>query len=227
MPSILEPAADALRVDVVSDVVCPWCYVGKRQLEAALHRWVAIHAGLPEPLVRWHPFQLNPDLPDTGVARADYLRMKFGDSDPGAIYERVSAAAHAVGLEPDFERIPRQPNTLRAHALINAAQGDVQQAVVEALFRAYFVDGADLTSRDTLATLAREAGLDDEAARIALDSSEAAASVAHADSEARRMGVSGVPFFVIDGRIGVSGAQGADALMAAFEQSRGGQAGAT
>lgn len=227
MPSILEPAADALRVDVVSDVVCPWCYVGKRQLEAALHRWVATHPGLPEPLVRWHPFQLNPDLPEAGIDRADYLRTKFGGSDPGAIYERVSAAAHAVGLEPDFERIPRQPNTLRAHALISAAQGDIQQAIVEALFRAYFVDGADLTSRDTLATLAQEAGLDDGAICKALDSTEAADATAHADSEARRMGVSGVPFFVIDGRVGVSGAQGADALMAAFDQSRGAQAGVT
>ncbi|MFP5405713.1 MAG: DsbA family oxidoreductase [Gammaproteobacteria bacterium] len=221
MPSFLEPAGQALRVDVVSDVVCPWCYVGKRQLEAALHRWVAAHPGLPEPLVRWHPFQLNPDLPEAGIDRADYLRTKFGAADPSAIYQRVSAAAREVGLEPDFDHIARQPNTLRGHALIGAAQGDLQQAVVEALFRAYFVEGADLTSRETLAGVAREAGLREDAIRHALDSREAADAAAHADSEARRMGVSGVPFFVIDGRVGVSGAQGADALLGAFEQSRG------
>lgn len=226
MSSLLEPPGNALRIDVVSDVVCPWCYVGKRQLEAALHRWVAANPGLPEPLVRWHPFQLNPDLPDAGVDRSEYLRMKFGGSDPGPIYQRVTAAARAVGLEPDFGRIPRQPNTLRAHALISAAHGDVQQAVVEALFRAYFIDGADLTSRETLAALAQEAGLEEGAVRNALDGPEAAATTAHADSEARRMGVSGVPFFVVDGKIGVSGAQGADALLDAFAQSRGDRAGA-
>ncbi|MCM5570345.1 DsbA family oxidoreductase [Burkholderiaceae bacterium FT117] len=218
---ILEPAGEALRVDVISDVVCPWCYVGKRQLEAALARWREAHPGAPEPLVRWHPFQLNPDLPEEGVARADYLRMKFGTPDPSSIYQRVGAAARAVGLAPEFEKIARQPNTLRAHALVGAAHGEAQQAVVERLFRAYFMEGADLTARDTLEALAREAGLSDEAIREALDG-EGAQQAALGDTEARRLGVSGVPFFVIDGKLGVSGAQGADALVSAFEQARGG-----
>ncbi|RPH66924.1 MAG: DsbA family oxidoreductase [Burkholderiales bacterium] len=221
MNPILEPAGDALRIDVVSDVVCPWCYVGKRQLEAALERWRATNPGAPEPQVRWHPFQLNPDLPDEGMSRADYLQMKFGTPDPAAIYQRVGAAARAVGLQPEFAKIARQPNTLRAHALIGAVQGDAQQAIVERLFRAYFVEGADLTSRATLEALAREAGLPDAAVGAALDDGEARQQAAEADAEARRLGVSGVPFFVIDGKAGVSGAQGADALLAAFGQARG------
>jgi predicted DsbA family dithiol-disulfide isomerase len=178
--------------------------------------------------VRWHPFQLNPDLPAEGVARADYLRRKFGTPDPGAIYQRVSAAARAVGLEPDFAKIARQPNTLRAHALIAAAAeaggAALQERMVETLFRAYFVDGADLTSRDTLAMLARRGGLADDVVAAALDGEEAAARAGEADSEARSLGVSGVPLFVIDGKLGVSGAQGADALLAAFAQARSGAA---
>src|SRR5690606_14319228 len=139
MNPILEPAGEALRVDVISDVVCPWCYVGKRQLEDALARWREAHPDSPAPRVRWHPFQLNPDMPEEGIARADYLARKFGSPDPGAIYQRVGAAARAVGLEPDFAKIARQPNTLRAHALVGAARDEAQQqAIVERLFRAYF-----------------------------------------------------------------------------------------
>lgn len=222
MNPILEPAGAALRIDVVSDVVCPWCYIGKRQLEAAIARWRQANPDAPEPLVRWHPFQLNPDLPDEGMSRAEYLQAKFGSADPAAIYQRVSAAARTVGLEPDFAKIARQPNTLRAHALIGAAQGAIQQALVERLFRAYFVEGADLTSRATLEALARDAGLDQAAIDAALDDSgDALDSAARADERARGLGIGGVPFFVVDGKVGVSGAQGADALLAAFAQARG------
>ncbi len=220
MNPILEPAGDALRIDVVSDVVCPWCYVGKRQLEAALARWRVAHPDAPEPAVRWHPFQLNPDIPDEGMNRADYLREKFGASDPAAIYQRVSAAARAVGLAPEFAKIARQPNTLRAHALIGVAQGEAQQAIVERLFSAYFVEGADLTSREALETLAREAGFDEAAIRAALDDGAALERARQADLDARELGIGGVPFFVVDGKVGVSGAQGADALLGAFAQAR-------
>jgi predicted DsbA family dithiol-disulfide isomerase len=221
--SITEPAGEAIRIDVVSDVVCPWCYVGKRQLESALHRWTSLHGDAPAPVVRWWPFQLNPDLPQAGVERSEYLRAKFGQADPAAIYQRVADAARAVGLKPDFERISRQPNTARAHALIEAAiPGEQQQALVETLFRAYFVEGADLTSRDALARFARQAGLPDALVERSLDDEEALAGVRQAERQARALGVSGVPFFVIDGRRAVSGAQGAEALLAAMGQVRGG-----
>jgi len=231
MNPILEPAGEVPRIDVISDVVCPWCYVGKRQLESALARWRADHPEGPQPQVRWHPFQLNPELPESGMARADYMKAKFGSSDPGAIYERVNAAAQRVGLELRLERIARQPNTLRAHALIARAatdsgagsadnDRDAQQALVESLFRGYFVEGADLTDRETLVGLAVAAGMPEAGARDALDDTALLERAAQADSEARRLGVSGVPFFVVDGRVAVSGAQGADALLAAIAQAR-------
>lgn len=223
MNPILQPAGDALRVDVISDVVCPWCYIGKRQLEAALARWCAEHPQAPAPVVRWHPFQLNPGFPPEGMARSDYLQRKFGSPDASAIYARVTAAARAVGLNPDFDRIARQPNTLRAHALI-AAAGAVgeaaQERMVETLFEAYFLEGADLTARAVLAALGTRAGLSEARVAAALDDDAAAADAEQADAQARSLGVSGVPLFVIDGRLGVSGAQGADALCAAFEQAR-------
>jgi predicted DsbA family dithiol-disulfide isomerase len=221
MTAILEPAGEVLRIDVVSDVVCPWCWVGKRQLEAALVRWREAHSGAPGPLVRWHPFQLNPDLPPEGMSRADYLRGKFGSADPSAIYQRVSAAAAAVGLAPDFARISRQPNTLAAHALIGSVEGVGQDAIVERLFSAYFVEGADLTSRETLGSIAREAGLPDAVIQSALDGGEAVSNAARSDADARGLGISGVPCFVIDGKYAVSGAQGADALLTAFARVRG------
>jgi predicted DsbA family dithiol-disulfide isomerase len=222
MSQILEPAGEALRVDVISDIVCPWCYVGKRQLEMALERWRAAHPDAPAPIVRWHPFQLNPDFPEAGMERAGYLQRKFGTSDPGAIYQRVQAAAEAVGLAPEFAKISRQPNTRRAHALVAAAPDEAtQQAVVERMFRAYFIEGADLSSQDVLAALAGEAGLSQAQVEQAFDEASLA-HIAQADAEARQLGVSGVPFFVIDGKLAASGAQGADALLAAFEQARAG-----
>ncbi|HRO61534.1 MAG TPA: DsbA family oxidoreductase [Burkholderiaceae bacterium] len=223
MNPILEPAGEALRIDVISDVVCPWCYVGKRQLESALRRWQEDNPQAPQPLVRWHPFQLNPELAESGMARADYMKAKFGSSDPAAIYERVRAAAKGVGLELRLERVARQPNTLRAHALIASAAtaAGTDAAIVESLFRGYFVEGVDLTDPESLVGLAAAAGMPEAQARAALDDTALLERTAQADAEARRLGVSGVPFFVIDGRVAVSGAQGADALLSAIAQARG------
>ena len=138
----------AVRIEIISDVVCPWCFIGKRRLEEALRR---VDAQVD---VLWRPFQLNPDLPDTGVAREEYIRRKFGSAGPG-LYARVAAVGETVGIPFAFERIARQPNTLRAHQLIALAEpGRQQDAVVETLFRAYFLEGADLTSAQTLAGLA-------------------------------------------------------------------------
>lgn len=208
-------------VDVVSDVVCPWCYIGKRHLDAALA--TLAEAGQPLPTVRWHPYELNPDLPAEGVDRRDYLERKFGGPARAAqVYDRVRRAGTQAGIAFDFERIALQPNTRDAHRLIAWAQtrGDAT-ALVERLFRAYFAEGADLTSRATLEALARDAGLGDDAIRAALDDGDALERARRGDEEARGLGVGGVPFFVVDGRIGVSGAQGADALVAAFAQARG------
>jgi predicted DsbA family dithiol-disulfide isomerase len=208
-------------VDVVSDVVCPWCYIGKRQLEQAIAR-------LPEaerPSVRWHPFQLNPDLPRDGIDRRAYLEAKFGGAGRAAqIYERVRQAGRGAGLELAIDRIERQPNTLDAHRLIAWAQADDRpdaDGLVEALFRAYFVEGRPVGERGELARIAGEAGYDADAARAMLDSDAGVAEVEQMDRQAREIGIGGVPFFVFDRRVGVSGAAGVDALLDAMAQARG------
>ena len=210
----------ARTVDVVSDVVCPWCYIGKRQLEQAIAR-------LPQaerPTVRWHPFQLNPDLPREGIDRRAYLEAKFGGAERAAqIYERVRQAGRGAGLELAIDRIERQPNTLDAHRLIAWAQTDTSRdadGLVEALFRAYFVEARPIGDRGELARIAGETGLDAEAARAMLDSDAGVAEVSEMDRQARELGIGGVPFFVFDRRVGVSGAAGADALLEAVAQAR-------
>jgi len=215
----IAPAPDT--IDVVSDVVCPWCYIGKRQLDTAL-------AALPpqqRPVVRWHPFQLNPDLPAAGVDRRQYLESKFGGPERAEqIYARVRAAGQAAGLALALDRIERQPNTLDAHRLIAWAQDTAQadaSPLVEALFQAYFVDGRSIGDPDVLAAVAGEAGLDAAAARAMLASDAHRFETAEADDRARGMGIGGVPFFVFNRQLAVSGAQGADALADALAQARG------
>lgn len=203
----------AIRIDVVSDVVCPWCFVGKRQLEQALERWQRDHPGQPVE-VRWHPFQLNPDLPAEGMSRSDYLAGKFGSADTSRIYANVQRAAGAVQLPLAIESIARQPNTLRAHALVDLApDAATQDALVEALFAAYFQQGRDLTDATELRRIAAAAGLSDALIDRALADDQAHQAVAEADQRARRAGIRGVPCFIVNGRSAVSGAQGADAIL--------------
>lgn len=210
---------DPITVDVVSDVVCPWCYIGKRQLEHALDAWSRRHPDAPV-AVAWHAYQLAPETALEGIARDDYLRRKFGTADVGQLYARVATAAASVGLTMDFERIERQPNTLAAHALIAAMPpGEKQQAIVEELFRGYFLTGADLSAEETLLDIAERAGMTREAAAAVIDDRPAREAIARVAGELRTQGVSGVPLFIVDRRIGVQGAQGADAIVAALEEA--------
>lgn len=208
-----------ITVDVVSDVVCPWCYVGKRQLEAALERWSQRHPDAPIE-VSWHPFQLDPSIPTEGIPRDDYLLRKFGSADIAQLYARVAQAAATVGLSMNVERIARQPNTLPAHALIAATPaGTQQQAMVETLFRAYFIDGVDLSERENLLNIAERAGLPRTEAAEAIDDRASLDAIAQTERGLREQGVTGVPLFIIDRRVGVHGAQGADAIVSALEQA--------
>jgi predicted DsbA family dithiol-disulfide isomerase len=217
----MSDSAPALQIDVVSDVVCPWCFVGKRQLEEAIDRYREAHPEA-EFSIRWHPFQLNPDLPREGVNRSDYLRRKFGNDDTGALYERVRRAAGTVGLSLDMAAIVRQPNTLSAHALMEMAAAEAcQDALAEALFAAYFQQGRDLTDERLLRDIAREAGLPEPAIEQALTDAALLDSVADADRRAREAGIGGVPCFIINRRIAVNGAQGAPALLEAFDEAGG------
>jgi predicted DsbA family dithiol-disulfide isomerase len=215
-----EPAT--LTIDVVSDVVCPWCYIGKRKLEAALD--MARAAGLPAAEVRWHPFQLNPDLPAQGISRKQYLEDKFGGPQRAAeIYARVKAAGQTAGLELNIDGITLQPNTLAAHALLAFAQQqyglDAGHAVKERLLKAYFIENRFIGDVEVLVQIAIDAGLDGDAARAFVTDPEQLQNVAAADTRVREMGISGVPFFIFNQKVAVSGAQDPANLLAAMQQS--------
>ncbi len=219
--SSLSPSV--LGIDVVSDVVCPWCYVGKRQLEQALERRRAMYPDLPPPVVRWRPFQLNPGLPPGGMPRSTYLERKFGATDGGGRYDRVLAAARAVGLELRLDAIRVQPNTLKAHGLIElAAESLDQSAAAEACFQAYFQEGRDLSDDAVLREIGVRLGMSETLVDTLLDSDSVTRIVAAADAELREYGVSGVPLFIfgnaLDERVGVSGAQGTEALLEAMQR---------
>ena len=211
---------NVMTVDVISDVVCPWCFIGRRRLGEALSLY-AEQQPEARPLVSWHPFQLNPDLPREGIDRRAYLEAKFGGRERAAqIYERVRAAGRTVGIEFAFERIERQPNTRDAHRLISWAQArGSAEDLVESLFRAYFLEGRFIGDRDVLVDIADEAGLPADAARAYLESDEGAATIDAMDRRVRELGVTGVPFFILNGRVAVSGAQEAPTLVAAMAQA--------
>jgi predicted DsbA family dithiol-disulfide isomerase len=210
-----------LFIDVVSDVVCPWCYIGKRKLENALIHLRAEQPALA-PTVRWHPFELNPDLPSEGVSRALYLERKFSGRERAAdIYARVRAVGAEVGIAFEFDHITRQPNTRDAHRLIAWAQRQAAaDRLVERLFRAYFIEGCWVGGRDELAALAAEAGLDRDEAHVMLDSDAFRAEVEAEFREAQDAGIGAVPFFIFNSRTAVSGAHDPDTLLEAIAAAR-------
>ena len=209
-----------VQIEVISDVVCPWCFIGKRRLEAALGA-LCEDPGMPLVAVTWRPFQLNPDLPEQGMDRQEYVSRKFGASAQ-QVYARVSAVGREVGIAFDFAGIRRQPKTLAAHQLIAlAGRAGHQDAMVERLFRAYFLEGADLTRHDVLLELAVEAGLERESVRADLADPARNWAVANEEQAARAMGVEGVPFFVFDRRLAVSGAHEPEVLVQAIRRAAG------
>jgi len=216
-----DPSAEKLTIDVISDVVCPWCYIGKRRLESAL-RELAAREPAVRPLVSWHPFQLNPDLPREGIDRRAYVDAKFGGPDRArAVYARIRDVGAEVGIAFAIDAIVRQPNTRDAHRLISwaQAQGDAD-ALVERLFRAYFVEGRFVGDREVLAAVAGEAGLDAAAARAYLATDQGEDAIVAMDRRVRELGVEGVPLFIFAGRIAVSGAQEPQTLLDAIAEAR-------
>jgi predicted DsbA family dithiol-disulfide isomerase len=213
----MELDAMNLTVEVISDVICPWCFIGKRRLEKAI-------AALDGPVkVRWLPFQLNPQMPKEGVSRREYRIRKFGSWERSLELEAgVVAAGQAEGIHFAFDRIERTPNTVDAHRLIWLAdrQG-VQDGVVEALFRAYFTEGRDIGNRQVLIAVAAEAGLERSQAEVMLESDEGLEAIREAGELARRFRVDGVPFFIINGTITLGGAQQPGAFLDAFSHAIG------
>ena len=193
-----------IKLDILSDPICPWCYIGKSLLDQALSQ-VEQHPFT----IEWHPFQLNPDMPRAGMDRASYLENKFGGKDAAAeVYGRIAEAAQAAGLTIDFSTIERTPNTLDAHRLIHWAGIERRQLdVVDALFAAYFEQGRDIGDRDTLADIADSAGMDAATVHRLLESDADLEDIRARDAHARARGVTGVPTFIIADQHVVPGAQ--------------------
>ena len=209
-----------LTIDVVSDVVCPWCFIGKRRLEAALRE---LKRERPEvaPRIRWLPFFLNPDTPEEGEPYRPFLEKKFGGPEQLAqIWAQIAEAGRSAGIAFAFERIGKRANTLKAHRLIHRAQtrGDAD-ALVERLFAAQFLDGRDVGDAAELARLAADCGEDEAAALAYLRTEEDADAVRAGFDRAQRMGVTGVPFFIFAGRYGIGGAQPPEVLLDALRRS--------
>lgn len=209
---------EPLVIDVVSDVVCPWCFVGKRRLEKAL-------ALVPEvPVaIHWRPYQLSPEIPAGGVPRRAYMIGKFGSQERiRQIHERLAGIGAEEGIAFDFDAITVAPNTLDAHRLILwARDGDRQGRVVEALFRAFFMEGRNLSDTAELIAIGTEAGLD-PALLTELFASDADIDRTERDiASAKRIGVTGVPFFIVAGRYGIAGAEEPETIAGAIRQAAG------
>jgi len=200
----------SFHIDVVSDVVCPWCFIGKKRLEKAI-------AQLPElrVTVGWHPYQLDPNVPPGGIDRREYMERKFGSREKIAgIHERIAAEGAKEGIAFRFDQIKRSPNTLDAHRLIGwAGAAGVQDAVVEALFHAFFMEGRDVGDQAVLVEIAGACGMDpgQVAAQLATDADADMARQSMA--AARDMGVTGVPCFILADRLALPGAQDPDVIV--------------
>ena len=200
-------------VDIVSDTICPWCYIGKRRFERALEA-----SGRNDVAISWRPFQLNPDMPPEGMTRDDYVRAKFGGGDrPRQIYQAIAESGREAGIEFQFGRIKRTPNTVLSHRLVHwSAKNQLQDEIVAVLFRAYFEEGLDIGDIDTLVGCAGRAGIDEIRARCYLTSDEGRQEVMASDVYARRLGINGVPCFIVNRKYAVSGAQPPSAFVEVF-----------
>lgn len=207
-----------MHIEIVADVICPWCFIGKRRLEHAL----ALRPDLSVTL-SWRAFELNPDMPSGGISHRLYLSAKFGVSGPAErLYANLCAAGRNVGIDFAFERVRRIPNTLRAHRLIHFAAKDGRaERVVESLFRAYFVEGLDTGDIETLVAIAARAGLDLPEARCYLLSEAGTGEVRAEEDRARRLGIHAVPYFILNRGYAISGAQEPEVFLPLFDIAAG------
>lgn len=210
-----------IRVSVVSDVVCPWCYIGKRRLERAVDQ-------LRDKFdfdIEYLPFELNPQIPESGLEQKSYLTDKFGGENRyEQLTKHVTNIASQEGLTFDYERQKVSPNTRRAHRLIQLAKAEGKQlAVVEAFFKAHFTDGIDLSKQENLIAIASDAGVDPQQVENLLNSDEGAAEVEGMERQLQQLGITGVPFYIIDNKYGLSGAQPSEVFVKAFEEAGQGQ----
>ncbi|MCW5750363.1 MAG: DsbA family oxidoreductase [Alphaproteobacteria bacterium] len=210
-------------IDIVSDTICPWCFIGKRRLEHALAQRPDL-----EVQIGWRPFQLNPDMPREGMDRKTYLALKFGGEERARrIYDTIRETGAEVGIDFRYDLMQRTPNTLSSHQLIRwAGSAGVQHQLVEILFRRYFLEGQDIGQSQTLVEAAGEAGMDANLVRELLEKDSDVEQVQAEDRLAREMGIQGVPFFIIDRKYAVTGAQDPAVFLQVFDYVlRGGEAG--
>ncbi len=202
----------SLQVDVVSDIVCPWCYIGKRRLRGAMTR-------LQGPsVVRWHPMQLYPDVPAKGADFEPFLEQRFGDlAGVHSVMRQLTATGTDLGIAFDFENIKRVPNTLDAHRLVYSAGTQQQDQLIESLFSGFFEHGLDISDRDVLVSLAEQSGIEGGLAHKALNDERTREAVLSEQERMKQLGLSGVPSFLLNRRLSVSGAQDTDTLIQAFD----------
>ncbi|HTT48634.1 MAG TPA: DsbA family oxidoreductase [Pseudolabrys sp.] len=210
------PDQQPVRIDIVSDVVCPWCFIGKHRLEKA----IALTPDIPVE-VHWRPYFLNDWIPREGMSREQYLTTKFGSPERyEGIAQRVGAAAAEEGLVYAADKLKRQPNTLDCHRLIRWAEGIGKAAEMkQRLMDLYFTEGADLTNHAVLVQAASDVGLDPEDVRAALDSDQDVAEVEREAQSAKEAGIEGVPMFIFGGKFAVSGAQSPEYLAEAIARA--------
>jgi predicted DsbA family dithiol-disulfide isomerase len=206
-----------MRLDIFADIICPWCWIGKRRLERALK--ARPQQGLT---TRWRAFQLNPGMPAAGMDRREYLAAKFGnDNQAKRIYDVIRAAGESEGLEFDFDKIQRTPNTLRAHRLVRLAQEQAKgNQMIEALFQAYFVRGENIGDRTVLVETALPLGLTEDEVQQHIDSAEGLEAVQAEDALARRHGINGVPCYIFNSKFALAGAHEPEVLYQLFDLAR-------
>ena len=201
-------------LEIISDPICPWCYIGKARLDRAI-----AETGRDPFEVSWRIFQLNPDMPPEGRDRKAHLIAKFGGEDGlKRVYDAVIEAGKSEGIDFAFDKVERTPNTINSHRLLRLAdEKGTQDAASEALFKAYFLDGKDIGVIDVLVEIAATAGMKGDEVRAYLESDAGDKEVREEDRKARQMGVSGVPFFIINNKYAISGAEDPSVFLRAFE----------
>jgi predicted DsbA family dithiol-disulfide isomerase len=205
-----------IKIGVVSDIVCPWCYIGKRRLEKAMEQL----SDRFDFEVEYFPFELNPHMPASGADQKQYLTDKFGSEERyRQLTGNVTTVAAQEGITFNYTAQKKSPNTRNAHRLIQLAKEDGKHLqLVEALFKAYFTEGTDLTQAENLAGIAAAAGMDKQKVALFLQSNTGVVEVEMAERELQQLGISGVPFYVVDNKYGISGAQPSEAFIKAFEE---------
>ncbi len=209
-----EKRTASIQLDIYSDVICPWCYVGKARLDEALQT-IGTSLNIK---TTWKPFELNPTMPSEGTDRKEYMLKKFGTADFSGMQNRLSTAGAENGVKFNFAIMTRVPNTFNAHRLIWFAEKQGRQhELSEVLFRKYFFDGKDLGDIDNLVSAAEEAGLNAASTRQFLNSTKGVVEVRKEEQEGREMGISAVPTFIVNGEIVASGAISSSELVSLIE----------